>query len=100
VQVLAAGLWDDDPHIRMFAARPMSEPFIRLSVPATRYAECPKCHFGVTFQRKANPRIDGAGFESFAMRCTACGKPFSGIIDPYDGAFLAGADAWPLRSTA
>jgi hypothetical protein len=33
--------------------------------------------------------IDSSGFESHILTCPSCGKTFSGIIDPYDNAFLA-----------
>src|SRR5271157_3055611 len=70
-----------------------SEQPLRPPASATRYAECPRCGCGVPFQCEPNPRIDSAGFETHTLLCMGCGKSFSGIIDPYDDAFLASVEA-------
>ena len=47
--------------------------------------------------------IDECGFESYTLSCPRCGKSFSGIIDPYDEAFLAEVieeAAEPTRTSA
>ena len=66
----------------------MSEQVSQLSVPGTR-AECPRCRCRFSFRRSHDPVIDACGFEAYTLLCPGCGKSFSGIIDPYDDAFLA-----------
>jgi hypothetical protein len=69
--------------------RRMSEQGSQLAVPGTQAAECPRCHCHVPFRRSHDPVIDACGFESYTLSCPGCGRSFSGIIDPYDDAFLA-----------
>jgi hypothetical protein len=33
--------------------------------------------------------VDRYGFETYTLVCAACGRSFSGVIDPADDAFLA-----------
>jgi uncharacterized protein with PIN domain len=45
-------------------------------------AACPKCDAPITFYRSDKPHIDECGFESYRLKCKACGSMLVGIIDP------------------
>ena len=49
---------------------------------------CPKCVASVMFCRSDKPHIDECGFESYSLKCRACGSMLVGIIDPADDALL------------
>jgi hypothetical protein len=40
------------------------------------------------FYRSDKPHIDECGFESYSLKCRACGSMLAGIIDPADDALL------------
>jgi hypothetical protein len=77
----------------------MSAQVSQLTVPGTQTAECPRCHCHVPFRRSHDPVIDASGFEAYTLSCIGCGKSFSGIIDPYDDAFLAEVVDEPAEPT-
>jgi len=58
-------------------------------LPSTWIVSCPRCNAQIHVRRSLEPYIDSAGFESYALACSQCEIQFSGIIDPYDDAFLA-----------
>jgi hypothetical protein len=70
----------------------MSGEVIRLDLRGAQITECPRCHSPVPFRRAHDPNIDSAGFEAYTLFGSGCGKSFSGIIDPFDDAFLSEAD--------
>ena len=45
---------------------------------------CPKCDASLVFYRGEKPHIDQCGFESYSLKCRACGAMLIGIIDPAD----------------
>jgi hypothetical protein len=47
---------------------------------------CPKCDASLVFYRSDDPHIDECGFESYSLKCRACGSMLVGIIDPADDA--------------
>ena len=49
---------------------------------------CPKCSVSLKFYRSDKPHIDECGFESYSLRCRACGSMLVGIIDPADDKLL------------
>ena len=49
---------------------------------------CPKCDALLEFYRSKKPHIDECGFESYSLKCRACGSMLVGIIDPADDALL------------
>jgi hypothetical protein len=49
---------------------------------------CPKCGASLVFYRSDKPHIDECGFESYSLKCRACGAMLTGIIDPADDALL------------
>jgi hypothetical protein len=49
---------------------------------------CPNCDASVTFYRSNKPHIDDCGFESYGLKCRACGSMLVGIIDPADDKLL------------
>ena len=49
---------------------------------------CPKCDASLVFYRSDDPHIDECGFESYSLKCRACGSALVGIIDPADDALL------------
>jgi hypothetical protein len=49
---------------------------------------CPKCDAVLKFYRSDKPHIDECGFESYSLRCRACGLMLVGIIDPADDKLL------------
>ena len=49
---------------------------------------CPKCSVSLKFYRSDKPHIDECGFESYSLRCSACGSMLVGIIDPADDKLL------------
>ena len=49
---------------------------------------CPKCDASLMFYRSDKPHIDECGFESYSLKCRACGSSLVGIIDPADDALL------------
>ena len=49
---------------------------------------CPKCDASLVFYRSDKPHIDECGFESYSLKCRACGSALVGIIDPADDALL------------
>ena len=49
---------------------------------------CPKCDASLKFYRSDKPHIDECGFESYSLRCSACGSMLVGIIDPADDKLL------------
>jgi hypothetical protein len=49
---------------------------------------CPKCDASLMFYRSDKPHIDECGFESYSLKCRACGSMLVGIIDPADDALL------------
>jgi hypothetical protein len=51
--------------------------------------DCPMCDCHFSFRRSQNPAIDSCGFERYTLMCPGCHGLFSGLIDPYDDAFLA-----------
>ena len=44
----------------------------------------PKCDASLMFYRSDEPHIDECGFESYSLKCRACGSSLVGIIDPAD----------------
>jgi RNase P subunit RPR2 len=52
---------------------------------------CPKCDASLIFYRSEQPHIDESGFESYSLKCNACGSTLVGIIDPLDDALLVTA---------
>ena len=51
-------------------------------------AACPKCNASLKFYRSDKPHIDECGFESYSLKCSACGSALVGIIDPVDDEIL------------
>jgi hypothetical protein len=49
---------------------------------------CPKCDASLRFYRSDKLHIDECGFESYSLRCRACGSMLVGIIDPADDKLL------------
>ena len=49
---------------------------------------CPKCDASLRFYRSDKPHIDECGFESYSLKCRACGSSLVGIIDPADDKLL------------
>ena len=49
---------------------------------------CPKCDASLMFYRSDKPHIDQCGFESYSLKCRACGSMLVGIIDPADSTAL------------
>jgi hypothetical protein len=49
---------------------------------------CPKCDASLKFYRSDKPHIDECGFQSYSLRCRACGSMLVGIIDPADDKLL------------
>jgi len=49
---------------------------------------CPKCDGRLNFYRSDKPHIDECGFESYSLKCPACGSALVGIVDPIDDALL------------
>ena len=49
---------------------------------------CPKCDANFKFFRSHYPHIDECGFESYSLKCRACGSVLVGIIDPADDKLL------------
>ena len=49
---------------------------------------CPKCDASLMFYRSDKPHIDECGFESYSLKCRACGSMLVGIIDPADDTLL------------
>jgi hypothetical protein len=49
---------------------------------------CPKCDAKLKFFRSDYPHIDECGFESYSLKCRACGSLLVGIIDPADDKLL------------
>jgi hypothetical protein len=49
---------------------------------------CPKCDASLKFYRSDKPHIDECGFESYSLKCRACGLMLIGIIDPADDKLL------------
>jgi hypothetical protein len=49
---------------------------------------CPKCDAELKFYRSDRPHIDECGFESYSLKCRACGSVLVGIIDPADDKLL------------
>jgi hypothetical protein len=64
-------------------------PSIKTSkVLALKKAACPRCDASLTIFRSENPYIDECGFESYSLKCGACGSALVGIIDPTDDKLL------------
>ena len=64
-------------------------PFIKTSnVSKSEKAACPKCAAQLKFYRADKPHIDECGFESYSLKCGACGSVLVGIIDPADDSLL------------
>ena len=51
-------------------------------------AACPKCNASLKFYRSDKPHIDECVFESYSLKCSACGSALVGIIDPVDDGIL------------
>jgi hypothetical protein len=49
---------------------------------------CPECDGLLIFYRSDKPHIDQCGFESYSLKCRACGSTLVGIIDPADESLL------------
>jgi C4-type Zn-finger protein len=49
---------------------------------------CPQCHASLTLYRSDTPHIDECGFESYTLKCGACGSVLVGVIDPIDDKLL------------
>ena len=47
---------------------------------------CPNCD--ANFKFSVYPHIDECGFESYSLKCSACGSVLVGIIDPADDKLL------------
>jgi hypothetical protein len=45
---------------------------------------CPQCDASLALFRSDKPHIDECGFESYTLKCGACGSILVGIIDPID----------------
>jgi hypothetical protein len=52
---------------------------------------CPNCNFHFEFRRTLTSAVDACGFESYSLRCDACGLLLGGVIDPADDALLLSA---------
>jgi hypothetical protein len=64
-------------------------PSIKTSnVSKSEKVACPKCDASLKFYRSDKPHIDECGFESYSLRCRACGSMLVGIIDPADDKLL------------
>ena len=49
---------------------------------------CPGCAASLVIYRSNNPQIDECGFESYGLKCRACGSALVGIVDPLDDKLL------------
>jgi hypothetical protein len=49
---------------------------------------CPQCAVSLTVFGNENPYIDECGFESYRLKCGACGSALVGIVDPTDDELL------------
>ena len=59
------------------------------SVSKTQEVASPRCRKSFQFHRSDTPNIDECGFESYSLKCNACGSALIGIIDPAnDGLIL------------
>ena len=64
-------------------------PSIKTSnVSKSEKVACPKCDASLKFYRSDKPHIDECGFESYSLKCRACGLMLIGIIDPADEKLL------------
>ena len=64
-------------------------PSIKTSnVSKSEKVACPKCDASLKFYRSDKPHIDECGFESYSLKCRACGLMLIGIIDPADDKLL------------
>ena len=64
-------------------------PSIKTSnVSKSEKVACPKCDASLKFYRSDKPHIDECGFESYSLKCRACGSMLVGIIDPADDKLL------------
>ena len=64
-------------------------PSIKTSnVSKSEKVACPKCDASLKFYRSDKPHIDECGFESYSLKCRACGSMLVGIIDPADDTLL------------
>ena len=64
-------------------------PSIKTSnVSKSEKVACPKCDAALKFYRSDKPHFDECGFESYSLRCRACGSMLVGIIDPADDTLL------------
>jgi ribosomal protein S27AE len=55
---------------------------------ASKKAACPRCTASLTVFGSEPPYIDECGFESYRLKCGACGSALVGIIDPTDDKLL------------
>jgi C4-type Zn-finger protein len=64
-------------------------PSIKTSnVSKSEKVACPKCDAELKFYRSETPYFDECGFESYSIKCSACGSSLAGIIDPADDKLL------------
>jgi hypothetical protein len=49
---------------------------------------CPGCDARFMFCRNSHPEIDGCGFESYSIQCTACKARLTAVVDPQDDELL------------
>jgi hypothetical protein len=64
-------------------------PSIKTShVSKSEKVTCPKCDASFKFYRSDRPHIDECGFESYSLKCGACGSALVGVIDPVDDRLL------------
>jgi hypothetical protein len=64
-------------------------PSIKISnVSKSEKVACPQCDASLTLYRSDRPHIDECGFESYTLKCGACGSVLVGIIDPIEDKLL------------
>ena len=64
-------------------------PSIKTSnVSKSEKVACPKCDASLKFYMSDKPHIDECGFESYSLKCRACGSMLVGIVDPADDKLL------------
>jgi hypothetical protein len=93
INIFVAGLRRRDKRLPSIAMEQLLPTRVRaLSAEVDAQATvCPSCNFGFIFRRTAIPAIDACGFESYSLRCEACGTQLAGIIDPADEVLLLSA---------
>jgi hypothetical protein len=73
----------------MMSRKLVMTPSIKTSnVSKSEKVACPKYDASLKFYRSDKPHIDECGFESYSLKCRACGLMLIGIIDPADEKLL------------